>query len=667
MVMLESASGFRRLFALLLLLALPAPTFAQRARVFDLASPDDSLAVKVGLDTQIWYSVSRDGKEIVSHSPVSMTLSDGRVLGEQPRLKKQQTRTVQETIRPVAFFRSEIPNHFNELRLDLRDGYALVFRAYDDGAAYRFETSLKDRIRVASEEATFQFAADHDLFVIPVSSFNNSYEDLYRQEKISELAKSERYGLLPLLVVAGNGLRVGITESDLYDYPALYLIGDPAQPNTLTGVFPPYPLAEAPDGHMNFTSYVTKTADYIADTEGTRTFPWRVMIVAESDAALLGSDLVYRLASPPDPAMDFSWVTPGKVAWDWWHANLIRGVDFQSGINNETYEYYIDFAARNGIEYINLDEGWSDQYDLTKLNPQIDVKHIVAYGKERGVDVILWCVARVLEAQLIPALDQFQQWGVAGIKVDFMQRDDQPMVNFYERVAREAAERRIHVNFHGAYKPTGLSRAYPNVVNHEAVRGLEYNKFDSTGTTPAYATTLPFVRMLAGYMDYTPGAMTNAQAQDWRTNFRRPMSQGTRSQQLALYVVLFAPLQMLSDAPYRYEEEPEILDFLKSVPTTWDETAPLDGEVGKYAVVARRKGDVWYVGAINGEEARKVEVRLPFLDSGTHQAEIFRDGPNAAQLGEDYVREQKAISSEAPLMLDLAPGGGSVIVIRPGR
>nr|MBX2843156.1 glycoside hydrolase family 97 catalytic domain-containing protein [Flammeovirgaceae bacterium] len=376
--------------------------------------------------------------------------------------------------------------------------------------------------------------------------------------------------------------------------------------------------------------------------------------------------LVYKLSQPAEG--DFSWVKPGKVAWDWWNAMNLKGVDFKSGINTESYKYFIDFAAENDMEYVNLDEGWSDQFDLLKLGDQIDMIEILDYAKQKNVGIIVWCIARTLDSQLEEALDQFVEWGVKGIKVDFMDRDDQEMVGFYNRVAKEAAKRKLLVNFHGAYKPTGLNKTFPNVINQEAVRGLEYNKFAKpNGTTSDHAVTIPFVRMLAGAMDYTPGAMVNAQKEDFAVRFARPMSQGTRCQQLAMFVVYYAPLQMLADAPTAYEAEPEILEFLSKVPTTWDNTWVISGKVGEYAVIAKQKGQDWFVGGMTNSSSRTLAVNFSFLGDGEFIAEIFKDGLNADRLGEDFIKETKIIKASKRMEFDLAPGGGFSIRITPNE
>lgn len=648
---------------MLFVLATVAPWKAA-AQSYSVASPDGRVVVSVEVDGALRYSLAYDGHTVLAPSPISMTLDDGRVLGRPARVRRRSTRSVRDEVAGVLYHKSTVPDHFNELRLAFRGGFAVVFRAYDEGAAYRFETDLEGRLHVVDEQAGFHLTDTAPLTFVPADSLHHSYENLYVTETARALSTRGGVAALPLMVTPVEGLRLVITETDLRDYPGFHLVPAAAH-DGLTAVFPRYPLAERPGGHNDFNLVVTERADYIAEVEGRRTFPWRIIVIADDDAQLLDSDLAYLLAAPQPADADFSWVRPGKVAWDWWHANRILDVPFESGVNTETYIYYIDFAARNGIAYVNLDEGWSaSQFDLLNLSPDIDLKAVLAHAREKGVGVFLWAVARTLDAQMAEAMPMFEAMGVAGLKIDFMDRDDQKMVDFYWRTARAAARHGLLVNFHGAYKPAGLHRTYPNVLNREGVRGLEYNKFAvPTGTTPEYAVTAPFLRMLAGPMDYTPGAMDNAQGDDFVVRFARPMSRGTRAAQLAMYVVYKAPLQMLADAPYRYEREPDVLAFLRDVPTVWDETIPLAGRVGEYAAVARRRGDDWYVAALT-EEARTLALDLSFLGEGLLQAHVYRDGPNAHLLGEDYVLEHRGVTGSVPFEVAMAPGGGFVMHVR---
>ncbi len=403
-----------------------------------------------------------------------------------------------------------------------------------------------------------------------------------------------------------------IAESGLRDYPGMWMRTGGG--NVLVAVFPHYPLESKLKPGSDRNMPVTKSADFIAKTSGTRSFPWRILVLAKTDADLLTNQLVYQLAEPQQLA-DTSWIHPGKVAWDWWNANNLYGVDFRAGINTQTYKYYIDFAAKMGLDYIILDEGWYKLGDLMSVAPDVNVPELVEYGRQKNVGIILWVVWKTLDDQLQPALDQFEKWGVAGIKVDFMQRSDQWMVNYYWKIAAEAAKRKLLVDFHGAYKPAGLRRAYPNVITREGVMGLEHDKW-SADVTPGYDLILPFIRNAVGPMDYTPGAMNNAQPKNFRAIFDRPMSMGTRAHQVAMYVVYLSPLQMLADSPSQYLKESECAKFISRIPTTWDATIPLQASIGEEIAVARKHGKTWYIGAMTNEKARELNLDLSFLDGG---------------------------------------------------
>ena len=626
------------------------PTAA--AATTTVASPSGVVAVTIEAKDLVTWSVSVRGKTVVVPSPLSITLAN-RTLGQKiaapPKIIKRAP--VDQILKPtVRAKRAEVRDRFNEQRLDFGD-YALVVRAYDDGAAYRWETKIPGDIEVRAEQATFHFAGDYPLLFPQEDSLMSHQERLYKRITISEVAK--KFASLPAMVMVPDGPKLAITEADLFDYPGMDLTST-GEANTLAGLFPYYPAKTqlARDRDEN----VTEREAFMAKTAGTRTFPWRVLVVAERDETFIDTDIVFRLASECR-LTDTSWIKPGKVAWDWWNFNNVYGVPFRAGVNTDTYKHYIDFAAENGIEYIILDEGWYTLGDLMSTVPEINMDALAAYARQKGVGLIMWVIWKTLDLQLQPALDRFEKWGVKGIKVDFMQREDQWMVNYYERVAKEAAKRRMLVDFHGAYKPTGLYRTYPNVITSEGVKGLENSKWDDTAS-PDNAVTFPFLRMLAGPADYTPGGMLNATKADFKPVFNRPMTQGTRCHQLAMYVVFESPLQMLADSPSNYRKEPETLAFLGPVPSVWDETRVLSAKVGEQILVARRNGAVWYVGALTNWTPRDIDVDLSFLGAGSWQADIYRDGPNADRAAVDYAREKKDVSSTDTLKVHLAPGGG---------
>lgn len=650
---------------LLLLVFSTAHLFAQKNQEYQLSSPDGEIKVEVKVGNDIKWSVNHESQPVIEPSSISLTL-EKETLGKNPKVRSAQTESVNKTIDAINYKKDVIEDQYNQLTLTFKDGYGLHFRAYNEGVAYRFFTNKKGTITVLSEEATFNFPGDHMVYIPyandPVQDvYQISFENNYQHIPLSEV-KKDTVAFAPVLVELPNGIKAAITEADLESYAGMFLrTGE--KDFSLKGDFAAYPLEEKQGGHNNLQSYVMKRADYIAKTSGKRTFPWRVVIISEEDKELLNNDMVYKLASP-SRLTDVSWVEPGKVAWDWWNDWNISKVDFRAGINTETYKHYIDFAAANNIENILLDEGWADSEDIMKIVPEIDLQEIIDYAKQKGVGVWLWGGWYPLDNKTDEAFSTYSKMGIKGFKVDFMNRDDQKMVDFYYRLARKAAEHNLMLDFHGSYKPTGLQRTYPNVVNFEGVRGLENVKWSNTDF-PLYDATIPFIRMLAGPMDYTPGAMKNANKENFRAVHSAPMSQGTRTHQLALYVLYEAPFNMLADNPTNYMEEPESTSFIASVPTTFDETVALEGKVGEYAALARRKGDTWYVGAITNWDARDITIDLSFLPEGNYEAVIFKDGINADREGTDYKREVKKVSSSDQLDIHMAPGGGWAARIYP--
>lgn len=626
---------------------------------YEFLSPDQNIKLKIEIGPKIHYSVFFKSEEILKPSPISMVLKDIGNLGTGPILEGVEQRSVDEEIHPVVREkRAVIRNYFNEISLNFKINFSLIFRLYDDGVAYRFKTSFEENIDILDEEVIYNFVRDHHIYFPTEESFFTHQERRFEYIPLSQIS---RYKMCypPALIDIEGGPKMAVTEADLEDYAGLYLQGQ-GKPS-LRGIFPAVALEERQTRDRDVR--IVKRDNFIARTKGQRTFPWRVLLIAERDGDLVESQLVYKLAKPLQ-LDDTSWIKPGKVAWDWWNANNVFGVDFKAGINTDTYKYYIDFASEHGIEYVILDEGWYVLGNLLDINPEMDMEEILQHAQEKNVGIILWVVWKTLEDQLQTALDQFEKWGVKGIKVDFMQRDDQWMVNYYHKIAGEAAKRHLLVGFHGAYKPTGLRRAYPNVLTREGVLGLEHNKW-SKNVTPEHNLTLPFTRMLAGPMDYTPGAMINAQENNFQAIFTRPMSMGTRCHQLAMYVVYESPLQMLADSPSHYLRELECLEFLLRVPTVWDETRVLDAKVADYILIARKSGDEWYLGAMTDWTEREFSVKLDFLGDGEYVAEIYKDGLNAHRYGNDYKKEVNQVTSQSAIAIKLAPGGGWAARIYP--
>ncbi|MFC3559272.1 glycoside hydrolase family 97 protein [Pedobacter jamesrossensis] len=641
---------------------------AAQTKSYQIISPDKKTSVNVSSGERLAYSINYNSKPILLNSTLSIALSDGKVLGKNNKVLKTSKRSVNQTITPLYGMAAHYKDVYNEFTIQFKDKFEVIFRVFNNGVAYRFKTSLPGKIQIKEEEINYQLTADSDAWLQTTNSFQFSYEEQFFKKKISTLT-GKPLASLPL-VTESNGLKIAITEADLLDYPGYYFTYSGT--NTLKGVSPKFVLKDTVGGQDNFNKISTQDADYIAETEGMRNFPWRLMILAENDKDLLYNNLVYLLASESKIG-DASWVKPGKVSWDWWNANNLTGVEFKSGFNTETYKYFIDFAAKNKLEYIMMDEGWSDQFDLLKVNDgavvtsgttalsgSLDMPYLFDYAKQKGVGIILWCVWHTLDRQMTEALDQFEKWGVKGVKVDFMNRDDQTVVRFYERLAKEAAKRKMIVDFHAAYKPTGMERTYPNILNFEAVQGLEWSKFSDVDIL-TQATILPFTRMIAGPMDYTPGGLYNANKEDYRKSFFRPMTWGTRCNQLAMFTMYYAPFEMLADAPTAYEKEPEILNYLAAMPNTWDETVPIAGKIGDHAVIARKKGTSWHVAGLNNWTGKKVTVNFDFLDEGEYQATIFSDGINANRIGNDYKKSTQKINKTSALEFQMANGGGFAI------
>lgn len=660
--------------ALLFVGGLLAGTSARvaHAQSYQVRSPDETVTVTVQAhNDRLSYAVSNHGRALVEPSPISMTLAEGPVLGHNPSVTDTNRRRVERVLRPVVPAKdAEVPDRFRELRIDFEKDFSLIVRAYDEGAAYRFETRRSDSITVETEEATFDLAdgeAAADAFSPSFywargeDSFITHSESYY-QPPLPTDSIGGRMSTLPLMAHYGtDGPRVAITEAHLEDYPGMFVVGDNTAAGhgnaLLRGTFAAVAQATAVEGGDERNTFPTRRADYIARTAGTRAFPWRVMMITETDADLLENQLVYKL-SPELRLNETDWIEPGKVAWDWYNALNLYGVDFGAGVNTQTYKHYIDFAAEHNLEYVILDEGWYELGDLMEVNDALDMEELTAYAEKQDVGLVLWMVWKTLDRQMEEALDQFADWGIRGIKVDFMQRDDQGVVNYYWRTARRAAEHELLVNFHGSYKPSGLRRAYPNVITREGVNGLEQNKW-SDQLTPEHNVTIPFTRMLAGPMDYTPGAMVNAQPENFSARFERPMSQGTRAHQLGMYVVYESPQQMLADSPSHYQREPETMDFLSGVPTVWDETHALRAQIGDYVAMARRHGSTWYLGAMGDEDARTLEVGLSFLEDGrSYRMTSWADGPNADRYAEDVQKRTRTVSAGDTVRLEMAPGGG---------
>lgn len=642
------------------------PANAAAAKQYSVNSPNGQLRATVQLSGgSLSYSVTHAGTAVLAPSEMSMTLEGGRTLGKgikrSPRAHSKQLAFNRST----PFYRqSSVSLKCNQLTLNFGD-YSVQLQVYDEGLAYRFVTAMPDSINVVAEKAEFTLPADCTVYTTKVNSkkktyerqLKNSFESTYECAPLSAIDRS-KLCQGPLLAKLPGGKSLLIADYNTFDYPGMMLY--PADGNRLEAYFAAAPLAQHQGGHNNLQMLVDSRHPYIARTAGTRAFPWKMMLVATTDAQLLTCNVPVCLADE-SKIHDTSWIKPGKVAWDWWNAWNLYGVDFRAGINNDTYKYYIDFAASHGIEYVILDEGWAvnKKADLMQVIPEIDLPMLCGYARERGVGLILWAGYWAFDRDMENVCRHYSEMGIKGFKVDFMDRDDQIMVDFHKRAAEMAAKYHLMIDFHGTYKPAGLNRTWPNVVNYEGVHGLEQMKWSpNTVDQVTYDVTVPFIRMAAGPMDYTQGAMRNSTKKNYRPVNTEAMSQGTRCRQLAEYVVFESPLNMLCDSPSNYMAEPLCTKYIADCPVVWDESIAVNGEISKYITLARRSRDVWYVGSMTDWNARDLDIDLGFLGEGHWTMEIFCDGINADRAARDFRHEIQTVPENRQVKIHMAPGGG---------
>jgi len=629
------------------------------AQEYHLASPDGNLTARISIGSSASVDLSKHNEILLKLEGIDLVAADGKLEGM--RVKKTGNQSVSATVVPVIKEKSaSYPDHYNELTIIFKSDKGLAFRLYNEGLAYRFMTSVKDSLTIIRENINIQFHENDSIRYQSSQSFNSSYETPYEHDRFGDV-KLGKLCNLPVLAEKQNGSLVIVSESDLYNYPGLWV--ENRTKAILEGVYPPYPKEYNYSGSVYGHGQITETHDFLARVKGERSYPWRIFAVADNEEELIKNNLVYLLASPNEME-DISWIKPGVVMFDWWAKKYIYGVDFKSGINTKTAKYFIDFCAAQGFRYFLFDDGWCPKDDLLSVNPELDMEEVCSYAAEKGVDIMLWVIWHALERQWYEAFDQFEEWGIKGIKMDFMNRDDQLMVQFYEAVARKAAEKEMVVNFHGAYKPSGLRRKYPNVLTREALIEFEYNGW-TDHVTPEHHNLLPYIRMFTGPMDYIPGTTRNSTKSSFRKSGNFPMGQGTRAHAMALFVILNSPMTMLPDSPSDYYREQECTNFLASIPLEWDETKLLKGKIGRYTILGRKAGNEWFVGAITDWSARTFKLNTHFLDPGKYQVEIISDGINADMRAEDYKRSTIFLQQGDHIKIDMVSGGGWVARISP--
>ncbi len=639
--------------------------FLLAAQPMLLASPDGALRLTVQANPELTWQLQRRNQPLTLPTPITLTIDGYGVLGKNPIIQKIERNLVDRVLRPPVRQKSAtVPEIYNELIINCQGEWGVAFRLYNEGLAYRFFTRLKGEVTVADENFTFQPVVCRTFFYPEEDSFYSHNERIFKPLAAKEVT-DKQLASLPVLVELDDTTKILITETDLQNYPGLWLHGTAKADGTLQDTFPRFPkrIQETSDRDIK----VMERERFLAKTSGTRSYPWRLFLIARKDIDLLTNQLPW-LAAETSRIKDTEWIRPGKVAWDWWNNLNLFGpkITFRAGVNTATYRYFVDFAAENGLEYIVLDEGWTETGDLLKTNPDLNMDDLAAYARSKKVGLILWVTWTSIDKQFDALLPSLKKWDVKGLKIDFMQRDDQPAVEFYWRMAEQGAANRLLLDFHGAHKPAGLHRTWPNVISFEGVYGLENAKWDKDKKIgPEHNVTIPFTRQVAGPMDYTPGAMLNYQLAEWWPAWGRPSSLGTRCHELAKYVVFESPLQMLSDSPTNYEREPECLRFLAAVPSVWEKTVALDGHVSDYVAMARQaQNGLWYIGSMTDWTARTLSLSTDFLPAGEYEMETYADGLNADRCAQDYQRAVTRLKSGQPISAKMAPGGGYVAVLR---
>lgn len=619
-----------------------------------ITSPNGQIAVELRTDADgLSWTVSRGGKAVYSEDNVTVNIG-GKVLGNT-KVKSIRQRTATETIRPVVPLKfAEISYSYNEATLNFGT-CQLLLRVMDNGVAHRFVLNQKGDVEIMDETFAIRPADGFTVHYQTCGSFNTSYEEPYQHKSIGEWQQDGKTATIPCLLSGADDTQLLIGESDVDDYPRLFL---KAEGGAVTTTFPKAPIAWEPRGDRGET--ITKEADYIAKTSGKRALPWRWVAVTDSKG-IIEQTIPVQLARR-SVLEDTSWIKPGKFSWEWWNGATPFGpdVDFKAGCNYETYCYFADFAAKYGIEYVLLDEGWAKSTrDPFNGNDNLRLPDLIKYCNAKGVKLVLWLPWLTVEQNFDKLFKTYAEWGIPAVKIDFMDHADQWMVNFYKRVTAEAAKYHIIVDWHGSFTPAGLEQEYPNLVSYEGVLGLE----QMGGCRPENTLFIPFIRNAVGPADFTPGGMNNMQPDKYRAGRPNSGAMGTRAFQMALYVVLESGVQMLADNPTRYYQNDDCTRYIASVPTVWDETRCLSAKAGEYLVVAKRKGQKWFIGAITNGTPRDLTLSLSFLASGNHKLTAFKDGVNADYQAMHYNKIEQSVSSGTSLNIHLAKNGGWAAVI----
>jgi alpha-glucosidase len=650
----------RKLILLFLLMSIGDGLAAQS---YHLSSPDKKFEITINTKDSLTYSVVYKNTTVIAPSAISLSLDKG-ILGRSAKVSKTIASSVQNVLHPLYGKSATLKDNYNQLIINFQGNYSVIFRAYNEGTAYRFVTSLADSVKVISEQATFNLPGNPAATWAETTNYTAWELPYVAHPSIIEIKNNTRALTPALFAYQPSNIKVVVAEADVLEYPGMYI---QKQNGNFKGEWAKYPAKTVMGSWGNFVSVVKERQDYIANTKGTRAYPWRVVIVTDDDKTLLNNQLIYKLATP-SVLKNTDWIKPGKATWEWWHDAMLPGANIPSGMPNRNtvlYKYYVDFAAKNKLEYLMVDAGWSDNYNVKKVLPRVDIKEVISYAKGKNVGVFLWAVAVPLLNDLDNNLDFIKSLGAVGLKVDFFDRDDQQVTGWMEKIAKAAAERHLMIDFHGCGKPTGMQRTYPNIVNYEAVRGEECDKWDYTAN-PQHHLTFPFTRMLGGPLDYTPGSMRNATMETFKpVDPGLPSSLGTRCHELAMYVVFDQYFAMLSDSPTEYEKYPDIMKYLSAVPTTFDETKVLNAKVGAYAAMAKRKGKNWFIGVMTNWDERRVNIDFSFLKLGvSYTADIYADGQDANKVATSYTYKTISVTNKTKLDLNLAKGGGAAIILK---